>query len=136
MPPQVYFSKEWAALTEASVRNFLAEALSMLPLPGLLRKFEGQQQLQQRISELEAEVKSAVVASMPVRLRAAAGWRPAVRQHVREHLDPLAMSRRHRLSGSSWWVLRRSHCAQVVQRHRPHVVQTRHRRLNLGHCRQ
>ena len=59
----MYFSKEWAALTEASVRNFLAEALSMLPLPGLLRSFEGQQQLQQRISELEAEVKSAAVAS-------------------------------------------------------------------------
>lgn len=34
----------------------------MLPLPGLLRNSEGQQQLQQRISELEAEVKSAVVA--------------------------------------------------------------------------
>jgi hypothetical protein len=44
------------------VRNFLAEALSMLPLPGLLRSFEGQQQLQQRISELEAEVKSVVEA--------------------------------------------------------------------------
>ena len=34
---QVFFSKEWLALVEASFRNFLAEAIQHLPLPTLLR---------------------------------------------------------------------------------------------------
>lgn len=34
--PQVHFTQHWAALTEVSLRNFLGEALSFVPLPGLL----------------------------------------------------------------------------------------------------
>ena len=34
---QVFFSKEWVALVEASFRNFLAEAIQHLPPPALLR---------------------------------------------------------------------------------------------------
>ena len=34
---QACFSAEWAALGEASFRNFLAEVVQQLPLPALLR---------------------------------------------------------------------------------------------------
>lgn len=55
---QVYFTKEWAALMEASLRNFLAEAIAGLPLPGLLRQHEQQQALQQRLADAEAQVSA------------------------------------------------------------------------------
>lgn len=51
----MYFTQEWAALTEASLRNFLAEAIAGLPLPGLLRQHEQRQSLQQRLADAEAQ---------------------------------------------------------------------------------